>query len=104
MDVVGQDSVELLNRGSQVRVLAGAPFPKEFADFDYKKIDRQMFINKNDQSDDFWPELGGSFLSVFSHILKSRPPEVAQVDNVILGLEYRGSPYAVGTARTVDRV
>ena len=36
----------LLSRGSRVRVAAGAPFPKEFANFDPKKIIGEHRSNK----------------------------------------------------------
>ena len=47
----------LLSRGSRVRVAAGAPFPKEFADFSIEKIIRRTQIDKSDRSREFAPEL-----------------------------------------------
>src|ERR1035437_7020579 len=45
----------LLSRGSQVRVLPGAPFPKEFADFARKKNRRRSFIEQSDRSGECAP-------------------------------------------------
>ena len=50
----------LLSRGSQVRVLSGALFPKEFASFDREEISRRPHIEKSDHSRDFAPQLRDS--------------------------------------------
>src|SRR5258706_14474473 len=47
----------LLSRGSQVRVLPGALFPKEFADFRSKENRWRMQIEQSDQSGEFAPHL-----------------------------------------------
>jgi DNA-binding transcriptional regulator YiaG len=48
-------STGLLGREAQVRILPGAPFSKEFADFVGKKICRRSFIEQSDQSCEFAP-------------------------------------------------
>jgi hypothetical protein len=47
----------LLSRGSRVRVAAGAPIPKEFADFARRNLFGRSFIEQSDQSGEFAPEL-----------------------------------------------
>ena len=56
---------ELLSRGPQVRVLPGAPFPKDFADSDRREIFRRMQIEKSDRSREFAQQLADAiFLKV----------------------------------------
>jgi hypothetical protein len=46
---------ELLSRGSKVRVVPGAPIPKEFASSARRKIFRRTQIEQSDQSCEFAP-------------------------------------------------
>jgi hypothetical protein len=59
---------ELLSRGSQVRALPGAPFPKEFADFDRQENLRRMQIEKSDRYGKSAPQVAHSISGVFPHL------------------------------------
>ena len=61
----------LLSRGSQVRVLSGAPFPKEFAHFDRDEISRRTQIEKSDRSCECAPHFAHSISRAFLRVCRS---------------------------------
>ncbi len=84
-------SIGLLSRGSQVRVLAGAPFPKEIADSVFRKNARRMSGEKSDRLRKFAPELACSISRAIPRIPRSPAKSIAHLDNKILGHTCRGS-------------
>jgi hypothetical protein len=63
---------ELLSRGSQVRVLPGAPFPKQFGNSSDNRIRGRSFSEKNDRSREFTPQLPYSRFLEFPRIFEAR--------------------------------
>ena len=55
----------LLSRGPQVRVLPGAPFPKQFAHFDRRTNRRRTQIEKRDRSCECAPHFAHSISQAF---------------------------------------
>ena len=86
-------STGLLSRGYRVRVAAGAPFPKEFADFDRENILGRAHIEQSDRSGEFTPELAHLrfiFPAQFAHRLVQRM-NLFRKRIVITGLVFRRS-------------
>ena len=90
---------ELLSRGSQVRALPGAPFPKEFADFSLRENRWRMFIEQSDQSRKFAPQLRECAMGrISSAILRdtfSGHRRNRSKMSLIIGLVFRRSLYVV---------
>jgi hypothetical protein len=73
----------LLSRGSQVRVLSGAPFQKDFARLDRAEIYRRTQIEKSDRYRECAPHFARSISGAFFVIADRRSHAVAQLDIAI---------------------
>ena len=95
----------LLNRGSQVRALPGAPFPKEFANFLQQEILRRSFIEESDRSCEFAPQLRecaiGAFPSAMLRGTFSCHRRNRSTTSLIIGLVFRRSLYVVAEPMSV---
>ncbi len=102
----------LLSRGSRVRVAAGAPFLKEFADFAPKKNVGRTSIEHSDQSGEFAPTSPdftirqGVLLTCARSSIQQISPEAGQLEHVAevcrpIGLGVRDE---VGHQQTNGRV